>query len=191
MKRSLLMIGFLGFSSTAMGAAPLKGWALFGSHPEDYETALDKTIVHGGKASCVLKSKSDKPKGFAALGQVLKPDAYRGKRVRLSGYVRADKVAGWAGLWMRIDGPKGSHGLAFDNMQRRPIKGSSGWTRYEIVLDVPQEASAIWFGALLADGAGQIWLDDFKFEVVDRNVATTDMFRNEPASEPQNLGFEE
>src|SRR5215467_4888223 len=72
MNRPLLVVAFLGFSSMAMGATP-KGWLLFGSHPEDYDAALDKTVVHGGKASCVLKSKSATPNGFGALGQVFKP----------------------------------------------------------------------------------------------------------------------
>ena len=36
----------------------------------------------------------------------------------------------WAGLWMRVD--KGKDMVAFDNMQDRPIKGTTDWQRYYI-----------------------------------------------------------
>jgi hypothetical protein len=71
---------------------------------------------------------------------------------------------------MRVDGA-GSL-LAFDNMQNRPIKGTTDWKRYDVVLDVPPEAKALAFGLLLA-GNGQIWFDDLRLEVVDRSVAVT------------------
>ena len=33
--------------------------------------------------------------------------------------------------------------VAFDNMQNRSIKGTSGWQEYEVVLDVPQDAKVV------------------------------------------------
>jgi hypothetical protein len=36
------------------------------------------------------------------LDQILAADNYRGERVRLSGFVKAKFIAGWAGLWMRV-----------------------------------------------------------------------------------------
>ena len=99
--------------------------------------------------------------------QMSQPGEYLGKRVRLSGYVKSDKVTNWAGLWFRVDGPNNGpnpSSLAFDNMQERPIKGTTDWTRYEIVLDVPEAAQRLAFGILLA-GGGQVWMDDLKFEV--------------------------
>jgi hypothetical protein len=107
--------------------------------------------------------------------QNVKADAFRGTRVRMSGWVRADSVADSAGLWMRVDGPdtrKTQHSLSFDNMENRPIKGTSDWTRYEIVLDVPPESVEIAFGILLAD-TGEVWLDDVQFVKVGNDVPTT------------------
>ncbi|MDX1388853.1 MAG: carboxypeptidase-like regulatory domain-containing protein, partial [Acidobacteriota bacterium] len=89
----------------------------------------------------------------------------RGKRLRLTGYVKTAEITkGWAGLWMRIDGPDGS--LGFDNMQRRGITGTTDWTQYEIVLEVPGEAKAVVFGALLT-GDGTAWIDSLEFEVLE------------------------
>ena len=56
--------------------------------------------------------------GFGTLMQQIDAADYRGRRVRLSGLSKAAAVAGWAGLWMRVDGRRGV--LAFDNMQSRP-----------------------------------------------------------------------
>lgn len=71
----------------------------------------------------------------------------------------------------------------------RQIKGTTDWTRYEIVLDVAQEATALSFGILTVGGT--VWLDDVAFEVVDASVPTTDMIggaAGSPPAEPQNLG---
>jgi hypothetical protein len=71
-------------------------------------------------------------------------------------------------------------------MQNRPIKGTTGWKRYEIVLDVPQSSQSIAFGVLLS-GAGTVWVDDLNFEIVAKDVPET-----KPApTKPQNTSFED
>ena len=62
--------------------------------------------------------------------------------------------------------------LAFDNMQRRPIKGTKDWTKYEVVLYVPTEATAISYGVLLNE-TGQIWFKDVTIEIVDDSLEET------------------
>ncbi len=89
---------------------------------------------------------------------------------------------------MRVDGPQNRQSLAFDNMQDRPIRGTTDWVRYAIVLDVPNEAVTIAFGALLS-GSGQIWMDDLQFEIVGNDTATTSNIKT--ANEPRNLDFKE
>jgi hypothetical protein len=122
--------------------------------------------------------------------QTFAPGSLLGKRVRFSGYVRSREVTGWAGLWMRVDGPNGET-LAFDNMQKRAIKGTGDWKEYQIVLDVPASAQKIAFGLLLA-GKGGVWMDDLKFEVVGTDVPTTgETVGTEPKPGYVNLDFEE
>jgi tetratricopeptide (TPR) repeat protein len=71
---------------------------------------------------------------------------------------------------MRVDGlDKDSKSLAFDNMAYpvdRSVAGTTNWNQYEIVLDVPEEASVICFGFLLS-GTGALWGDDLAFELLD------------------------
>jgi hypothetical protein len=57
-------------------------------------------------------------------------------------------------------------------MGDRPIKGTTSWQRYDLVLDVPPDASGIFFGVLLA-GSGKVWLNGVEFEVVGSDVPTT------------------
>jgi len=102
----------------------------------------------------------------------MKPDKYLGKRVKMTGYLKPKDVTDWAGFWFRVDQPGLQQFLSFDNMRDRPIKGTTNWKKYEIVLDVPKGASNIAFGALLSN-TGQIWLDNVNFEIVDNFVSTT------------------
>jgi len=46
------------------------------------------------------------------------------------------------------------------------------WQRYEVVLDVPKEATIGAFGVLLS-GAGALWIDDVKLETVSLSVPVT------------------
>jgi WD40 repeat protein len=147
-----------------------KGWSAAGNRPEDYEMGIDYKVRHSGKASGSLKSKFPQSKGFVAMMQSIKADNYRGKRVRLSGYVKADQVADYCGLWMRVDGA--GYSLNFDNMGDRPIRGTTDWRKYEVVLDVPEDSLILAFGIIL-QGAGQVWADDLQLEIVGQDVPST------------------
>lgn len=165
------------------------GWFLAGSNPESYEIGLVKDSERNGNVA-FLKSKKS-VNGFGTIMQSFNPSDYLGKRVRLSGYIKSKDVKDWTGMWFRIDGPEKGKSLAFDNMQERPIKGTTAWKRYEIVLDAPENSTSFSFG-VLQSGPGEVWLDDLKFEVVDKSVPLTNMLTN-PLSKPgpQNLDFEE
>jgi hypothetical protein len=162
-----------------------RGWRLAGTKPAEYEAGVDPGQAYQGH-SAFLKSKTPSVDGFGTLMQGINAEQYKGNKVRLSGLVKSEEVTGWAGLWMRVD--KGTEPLAFDNMQKRPIIGTTGWQRYYIVLDVPKDATGIAFGILLS-GPGQVWLNSTKFEIVGLDVpATTTSEKNLPGK-PVNLDF--
>jgi hypothetical protein len=77
-------------------------------------------------------------------------------------------------------------------MQNRPIKGTTDWKKYDIVVDVPATSLGIAFGLLLA-GQGQAWVDDIQFGVVGKDVPTTnpEETTKESPRQPQNLRFED
>lgn len=164
------------------------GWLLAGDKPANYRTGVDKAMIHESMPSAYLASRVQDTGGFGTLMQNFSAANYAGKRVRLRGWVQSEDVSAWAGLWMRVD--KGSSVAAFDNMQRRPIKGTRGWTSYDVVLDVPGDATGIAFGVLLS-GPGKVWINDLKFEVVGPEVATTVIASGSAVADaPVNLGFQ-
>lgn len=169
----------------------VKGWFLSGSDPFNYEMGIDLEVVHQGKASGYLKSKTVLDStNFATMMQQFKADKFLGKRIRLSGFIKTKDVETFSGMWMRVDDTN-EDVLQFDNMSNRPIKGTTNWNRYSIVLDVPPESAVISFGIILS-GKGHVWVDQLKFEEVDDSVATTNLeVQPELLDGPVNLSFEE
>jgi hypothetical protein len=163
-----------------------RGWLLTGTKPSEYEVGVDVDQKYQGHATAFLKSKSLNADGFGTLMQSIKAEQYLGRKVRLSGLVKSEEVLGWAGLWMRVDKEKSP--VAFDNMENRAIKGTTGWQRYDVVLDVPTNATAISFGILLA-GSGVVWLNGTKFDVVDADVPVTNTGEKVLPEKPINLDF--
>lgn len=143
-----------------------------------YRVGLDRAVGRSGGASGHVTAASQAPDFFGSLGQIVRAEDYRGKRVRFSAYVKTRDVSGrGAGLWMRVDGNGGV--MAFDNMQSRPLLGTADWTRASVVLDVPVEAEGILFGLILASG-GEAWIDDASLEVVGTDVPSTNTMEASP-----------
>ena len=146
------------------------GWMLAGDKATEYRAGVDSGTVHEGRSSAYLRYAGSELDGFGTLMQTIDAERYAGKRVRLRADVRAQDVAEQAGLWMRVD--KGSKIVAFDNMHERPIRGTEGWKTYDVVLDVPSDASDVAFGVLLA-GSGEVWLSHVTLEPVGPDVQLT------------------
>ena len=121
-----------------------------------YDLALDTTWAHGGSRSLRIRSTGGGTFGVAT--QLIEAGALKGQRVRLSGYIRTEAVkGGWAGLWLRFDGPGGA--LWMDNMIGRGAVGTSEWTRFRVEGVVPDTATGIALGAIMP-GTGTAWFDD-------------------------------
>ncbi|MBU2676634.1 MAG: hypothetical protein KJP16_06070 [Gammaproteobacteria bacterium] len=174
----------LWFVATNAGAPP--GWSLAGSKPQAYEIGVESAGESG--SSAFLRSRVENTGGFGTLMQTFSAEIYRGKRLRMTGMAKATDVENWAGLWMRIEGSDQEKMLGFDNMQDRPIVGSTEWQEYSVVLDVPDESKAIAFGILLI-GSGKVLLDNIRFDEVGEDIAVTGSSERLPI-EPSNLDFE-
>ncbi len=170
-----------------------KGWIVAGDSPTKYDMGIDKGAGQGGKNAATIKSIDKKISGFGTLMQECKADKYLGKKIKMTGMVKSSNVTDWAGLWLRVDQAGSQIPLAFDNMQDRAIKGTTDWKKYEIVLDVPANASILAYGTLLA-GTGQVWFNNITFEVVDASTKTTsakDVSKESYVQpEPTNLNFD-
>jgi hypothetical protein len=173
-------------------------WFKAGNKPKSYEMGIDIGTGQDGKNSATIKSIDKTVDGFGTLMQDCMPGKYGGKRIKMTGMFKSKDVSNWAGLWLRIDTKKPIKGVVFDNMhdgkKDRAIRGTTDWEKYEIVLDVPDEASNIAYGALLA-GTGQVWFDNITFEIVSSTTPTTGVEMetrdgNPHQTEPTNLDFE-
>lgn len=111
-----------------------------------------------------------RPGGMGTLSRSIPAGRFRGKRVRLSASMRT-REAGRVQLWMRVNGANGQV-LSIDDMQNRPLRGTTRWRRYAIVLDVPANASEISYGFLLA-GSGMVWANDFTVTAVSGATPVT------------------
>lgn len=177
-----------------MGVCAVKGWGITGSRHDAYSAEVTAEL-HGGRPVVRVWRSGDGDDGFGAMFQLFEAEAYRGKRVRFSAALRTVDVTGRAALCFRVDGPEsgrsGRH-LAFDNMDARPpVSGTTEWARYACVLDVPEQAVALFISNILS-GRGELFWANVRFEVVDESVAVTDMqgtFALKPA--PTNLDFSE
>ena len=210
-KRRVLVLGAVCMVTGALTSVPTTsssgivrqdppGWVKRSSAAAaDYSAGIDSVIAHGGARSAYIQFQGVEPQGWATIMQTFRADAYRGKRVRLSAFVRTEDVEAGALLWMRVEGP-GDSVLAFDNMGDRPIRSAPDWRLHDVVLEVPTRASAVAIGLLL-EGGGRVWIDDVTMSAVASDVALTAPLANPrprgrvaPVSvtgeRPRNLDFE-
>jgi len=194
------------FTCATVNAQIPKSWRQSGVDSASASIKVDTTRVYAGRRSLQLQAPAgaDDASMIAAV-QVVSPAPFRGHRVRLSAVGRTEG-AGEAAIWMRVEGTLAGAPalLALDNMlPDRAVTGTTDWLEYEVVLDVPLDATAVAFGAIL-NGTGQFWVDQFAFEVVSNTVTTTSIiaqprlvshpeaWTNRPAvDQPSNLGFED
>ena len=167
------------------------GWFKGGNAIDSYDIGIDKNAGIDGGNAATIKSIDADIKGYASLAQNCLPDKFRVSRIRMSGYVKSKEVSDWAGLWLEVREEGVEQFVAFDNMFERPIKGTTDWQKYEIVVDIPAKSTNISYGALLS-GNGQIWFDKLKIEIVDNAVPTTGKGNGYPLPqrEPTNLDFD-
>lgn len=159
------------------------GWG--GGPPETLHAETE--IVHGGRGAGRVERDAESTGGFSALTRAIPVD-FAGTTLALEGDLRSRDVAGWCGLWMRVDGTAGA--LAFDNMQDRAVTGTTDWSHYRIELPLVEGAREIYFGALLS-GEGVIWVDDFVLTVDGDPVGETAVIEREPTVLELDTEFDE
>lgn len=140
----------------------------------DYWIYMDSAVKHNEHIVPTITSYRTAPPGYAIILSKISAEKYWGKRIEFTAWVKTKNVTGWAGLNMRVDAaiPYNLGIAGFDNMYDRPIKGTTDWTRYFVILDVPPKSIQIVFGALLT-GEGQIWFDYDNIKIVSKSISPT------------------
>lgn len=171
-KRGIIALGITAlslFSSQTIYSQD--NWTLTGNK-DRYVLETDSSRQYEGQPVVFLRSVDTVEKGYGGTKKILSATPFIGKRIRMSGYLRSADVIQRVGFWLRIDGGEPAEPMVFDNMNDRSVSGTTDWKKYEIVLDVPDEATNFNFGAVLR-GPGRIWYSGIKFEVVGNEVPVT------------------
>ena len=112
---------------TTLGPLP-DGW-FTGSRCAQYAAGLlPMAQAYDGGRVLRLRFRADgRPGGFGTIMRSFDAAPYRGRRVRFSAMLRGREITGRAGVWLRVDTAEGDSS-AFDNMDDRPLRGSTAWT---------------------------------------------------------------
>jgi hypothetical protein len=103
------------------------------------------------------------------LVETVSADAYRGKSIRLSAWLRVQSASleDSAQLWVTVNRPNGGAQAIgfFDNQSDKPVN-SAEWTRSEATLSINPDAETVSFGVLSA-GRGTVWVKDLSLLVIN------------------------
>lgn len=136
---------------------------------------VDTVVAHNGLASARISHGPDAAgRGASSTYVYQRIDAaqYRGKRVAFSAYLRTSNVTTRAQLTFNIVADTPPLDIGRDQMDGRFVSGTSPWTKYELVLDVPGRAFALLIG-FEVEGPGNAWMDDAELRIVSRDMPST------------------
>ncbi len=139
----------LSFEESAVGAVPA-GWEV---SPGDEGTVADTRAEDCPDAGrCARLVRKEEGRGYSALLEYVRADAYRGKRIRLRGMLRKVKGAGDTLLYLQVNSP---------SSPPRTVTGPGAgttWRRDELLLDIPKDAATFQFGVVVT-GPAEAWID--------------------------------
>ena len=214
-----LLLGFciaLGWATTASacGGSSEKccppGWDFQYLTTGGCELEVSRAVAHSGSSSVLVKDKKDHedPGCAAVLAQHVRADAYRGKRVRVSAFLRTEGFRGEVALVMSVRSEQRQ--LGFSMMERRVTSAATDWGEYSVVLEIPADSLLFTFN-INVFGNGRVWADSITVDVVpdstlippgngvrqgappfapNQSHEVRDQYANAPAA-PINLGFED
>jgi hypothetical protein len=140
-------------------------WHFYSPYAVGYSLALDPASPRKSHPTVRL---TGSPQGSArgpwgAFRIVLRDlDAYRGRRMRMTVYLRSDGVAQRGGLSLA----SGVRTTVLASNSNLSVRGTLPWLRYTATVDVPAAATFV-ESAVVLQGPGTIWIDEVTFTPVD------------------------
>jgi len=162
-----------------------EGWSKWVQDGNDsaYEIGVDTKIFRSEPKSYYIKSVTPVSiESSAQVVQAIQSDDYRGKRIRLSVFLRGENIKDRGWIYLQASTSKPIRGGADHCL----VGDSPNWINCKIVMDVPQNSKNISYGINLK-GGGQIWFDDLSIGVVGKDVPETWLYLREEATKPSNL----
>lgn len=162
--RVLIPIVNPSFDANAQGQ--LDGWeGLEHGRGGSYTFLPDSHSPHSPPSSARIRRHGVEEYGWLNQDIRVRPE-WRGKAVRLSGFLRTEGAVGAGGslILQVLDGGGGV--LVWDHMTDRKIRGTQAWKRYTAQIAIPSQAYVVRVGAMLEE-AGTMWVDDLALELLD------------------------
>lgn len=132
----------------------------------------DTVVKQHGRSSILLERNG--VQGWTVTKTII-DERFSGQKIKLTGYLKTEEVNGAAGLWFRIDGADTV--LAFDNMMRTAVRGTTDWTEYTIELNYDgKNAQHIVAGAQIL-GTGKVWVDNMHISIDGVDIATAELLK--------------
>lgn len=130
-----------------------------------FESKVVQRAGNGGGVCVRFENPRQTQDEFGSLMQACPADYLANRTIRFEGEIRTENVSGWCALWFRADG-NSSPNLFFDNMSRRPVRGTTDWATYSIEAQLPLETTWINYGFLLS-GAGTMFVANLRLQAWD------------------------
>jgi C-terminal processing protease CtpA/Prc len=159
----LIIIGLLPASVGAQ-AAQTRPWNRVELATGEYTVDVDSSVARSGRRSLRIDGFTTTPLGGGSVLQQIRADRFRGKRVRVSAYVRTRNVRGLGGTIAVAVAGEGRV-VAQSRLDQAPLTGSRNWQLLTAVVDVPGLAVGLNITGTL-EGAGTTWFDNFRIEVI-------------------------
>jgi hypothetical protein len=167
MKTHWLVSVLVALAAFSSAAAQLTGWQLTAPSGDGYEASRDAGVTFDGKPTARLQT-SVATADLGSLSQSINAEEYRGQRIRFTTTAKIKGVRAWTGAWMRIAGFNIPF-RAYADTHDVDLQGDQDWTPLTIVMDVPEDARAIYLG-LSQEGLGTSWFGPVSVETVDKSV---------------------
>ncbi len=151
-------------------------WQLVSETSDTTYAEVDRKVVHSGTASAHLTVVKSAGHDIVLL-QPFRGESWRGKRVLLTGWVKADLAAGEAGLVVIINNA-GRYNFYFPTDQR--VTKQTGWQKLSVACDVPADTVLMSIGLWVRHGTGSLWLDDLTFGPAGAEVGKSPQPRKSP-----------
>lgn len=148
----------------AIDALP-DNWGVWG---QGSSFGVDKEIFLSAPQSLTIKFNNDNSlpvdQQRTGIYQTIKIDKYLGKRIKFSAYLKTNDVNYWAYIYARS-------GKIYPSER---INGTKDWTLLTLVFDIPENhpENTIQLAFSLHQ-SGQVWIDNIKWEVVDKTTPLT------------------
>jgi hypothetical protein len=137
----------------------------------DMNAERDSTVSHTGRSSLLFTSA---PVGMvqsrAGVSQVLNNRMLAGKRLRLTGYIKADSLRNGAFVSLFCQTLSG----VVQNVSTDVISGTTGWEKSSVEIDVPLDSYAVWaWMSYSAPTPGRVHFDDASLVVLGDATASS------------------